>query len=305
MAPRLSGHDARGSVGGAAQAKLSADNADRGGSLARRRIESSCGCARASQRTAEVGCSGLSAPIEASLEKRHRSRRHEGRRQGLASWEHLARSNPEREPAKAKGDLRSPRRRTSDVVVIRDGSALLARDKDGSFRKEAGTRIGSSRRRLLASEANVASRRVRRSGLRWFKPAHVRLRGRRARRGIADRGVRRRRSPRHRQANNLPRIERSRPSRLVGVNRRVSRKSPARVGCSFERREHGCREVERRTRLGGRRRLEVSRHPSAAKYFHFLKIFGSLITLLENRRVYLSKILPTRRRTQNRLRFPR
>jgi len=77
MAPRLGGHDARESVYGAAKAESYADNADRGGSLARRRIESSCGCARASQRTAEVGCSGLLAPIEASLEKRPRSRRHE------------------------------------------------------------------------------------------------------------------------------------------------------------------------------------------------------------------------------------
>jgi hypothetical protein len=42
----------------------------------------------------------------------------------------------------------------------------------------------------------------------------------------------------------------------------------------------------------------------SAKCFHFLKAFGSLITLLENRRVYLSKILPTRRRTQNRSRSP-
>jgi hypothetical protein len=33
----------------------------------------------------------------------------------------------------------------------------------------------------------------------------------------------------------------------------------------------------------------------SAKCFHFLKAFGSLITFLENRRVYLSKILPTRR----------
>jgi hypothetical protein len=48
-------------------------------------------------------------------------RRHECRGQGLASWEHLARSNPERKPAKAKRDLRLPRRRTSDVTVIRDG----------------------------------------------------------------------------------------------------------------------------------------------------------------------------------------
>jgi len=41
-------------------------------------------------------------------------------------------------------------------------------------------------------------------------------------------------------------IERSRPSKLVGVNRRGSRKSPVRAGCSFERRERGYREVERR-----------------------------------------------------------
>lgn len=170
MAPRLGGHDAQESVDDTAQVVASADNADRGGSLARRRIESSCGCARASQRTAEVGCSGLSAPIEASLEKRLRLRRHEGRRQGLASWEHLARSNPERKPAKAKRDLRSPRRRTSDVNVIRDGSALPARDKDGSFRKEAGARIDSSGRRLLVTEANVASRRVRRSGRSGSSP---------------------------------------------------------------------------------------------------------------------------------------
>jgi hypothetical protein len=36
----------------------------------------------------------------------------------------------------------------------------------------------------------------------------------------------------------------------------------------------------------------------SAKCFHFLKAFGSLITLLENRRVYLSKILPTCRRVK-------
>jgi hypothetical protein len=170
MAPLLGGHDAPESVGTTAQAERPDDNADRSGSFARRRIESSCGCARASQRTAEVGCSGLSAPIEASLEKRHRSRRHEGRGQGLASWEHLARSNPERKPAKAKRDLRSPRRRTSDVVVIRDGSALPERDKDGPFRKEAGARIDSSGRRLLVNQTNAASRRVRGSGRSGSSP---------------------------------------------------------------------------------------------------------------------------------------
>lgn len=132
------------------------------------------------------------------------------------------------------------------MIVIRDGSALLARDKDGSFRKEAGARIDSNQRRLLTNKANS---RVTARSWKWskrFKPARVRLRGRGVRRGVADRGVRRRRSSRHPQANNLPMIERSRPSRRVGVNRRVSRKSPAQVGCSVERREHGCREVERR-----------------------------------------------------------
>lgn len=69
MAPLLGGHDAPESLGTKAQARRPDDNADRSGSFARRRIESSCGCARASQRTAEVGCSGLLAPIEASLEK--------------------------------------------------------------------------------------------------------------------------------------------------------------------------------------------------------------------------------------------
>lgn len=49
MAPRSSCHEARGERSGAAQVGLLRANADRGGSLARRRIESSCGCARASK----------------------------------------------------------------------------------------------------------------------------------------------------------------------------------------------------------------------------------------------------------------
>lgn len=107
MAPRSGCHEARGEHGGSAQVGSAWSNADRGGSLARRRIESSCGCARASKNVRQKLDVRVLAPIEAS--RRLAARRQAGRGQGLASWEHLARTKIEREPTMAKRDLRRTR----------------------------------------------------------------------------------------------------------------------------------------------------------------------------------------------------
>src|SRR5688572_16430708 len=108
MAPRSGCHEARDARGGAAQAGSARTNADRGGSLARRRIESSCGCARASKNVRQKLDVRVLAFIEASRESSPRGMP-AGRRQGLASWDHLARTKIEREPTLAKRDLRRTR----------------------------------------------------------------------------------------------------------------------------------------------------------------------------------------------------
>lgn len=59
MAPRSGADHARNDLVGSDELRVAGSNADRGGNLARRRIESSYGCARASIDTAEIGESGF------------------------------------------------------------------------------------------------------------------------------------------------------------------------------------------------------------------------------------------------------
>lgn len=181
MAPRSGCHEARGDRSGSAQVGSMRANADRGGSLARRRIESSDGCARASKHVRQKLDVRVLAPS-----KRHAGGSLQGgpawRGQELAEWEHLTRSKTEREPTKAKRDQRSHRRGVIlEVSEIRDespprGARLLP--------KGSGARIDSDGRRLLANEIGVSVTARRWEWPRWFKPVIVRLRGRRARRGI-------------------------------------------------------------------------------------------------------------------------
>lgn len=73
MAPRSGCHEARGERGGAAKVGSARSNADGGGSLARRRIESSCGCARASKNVRQKLDVRVLALIEALREARRKA----------------------------------------------------------------------------------------------------------------------------------------------------------------------------------------------------------------------------------------
>jgi hypothetical protein len=108
MAPRSGCHEARDERDGAAQVGSTRSNADRGGSLARRKIESSCGCARASKNVRQKLDVRVLAPSKRHAKARRKAAR-VGRGQGLASWECLARTKIEREPRLAKRDLRRTR----------------------------------------------------------------------------------------------------------------------------------------------------------------------------------------------------
>jgi hypothetical protein len=133
------------------------------------------------------------------------------------------------------------------------------RKESGFFPKGSGARIDSDRRRLWAKEIGVASRRAGGGGLGGSSP---RSSGCEA--GGREEGSRRRRQRRRSQTTSSSEyldewIERSRQSKLVCVNRRVSRTNRGRLRQIDRATEHGCREVERR--LGGIRWLEVSAAP--------------------------------------------
>jgi hypothetical protein len=87
MAPRSGADHARDGGFGLAQARSRSTNADRGGSLARRRIRGSkrvCPCVLSLRQKSEIP---VSAP-----RIRSRTYRSRGRGQGLAEWEHLSRT---------------------------------------------------------------------------------------------------------------------------------------------------------------------------------------------------------------------
>jgi hypothetical protein len=201
-------------------------------------------CPCVEERTAEVGCSGL-GPIEAS-----RDGSLQGglawRGQGLAQWEHLARIKTEHEPTTAKRDQRSHRRGVIlEVSEIRDeppprGARLLP--------KGSGARIDSDGRHLLAKEIGVSV-----TARRWKWPWVVQARARSAARPKGakrdhdgevrgedcDDGVER--TPRRNDHAVPPKQARLREQ--AGF----SSEPEATPANQRERREHGCREVERQT----------------------------------------------------------
>lgn len=140
MAPHSGGHDARGSVG---ENGASHDVGRQRGQRRQPRAEEDrellrvCPCVTTYGRSWMFGSLG---PHRSASRKTFAACGDTSRRgQGLASWEHLARSNPERKPAKAKRDLRLPRRRTSNVIVIRDGYGDRS-ERDGSRPLPQGSR---------------------------------------------------------------------------------------------------------------------------------------------------------------------
>jgi hypothetical protein len=116
-------------------------------------------------------------------------------------------------------------------VILRGGrdSRRAASERSGFFPKGSGARIDSDRRRLWAKEVGVASRRAGGSGLGGSSPGSFGCEA-----GEPEEGSRRRRQRRRSQTTSSSEyldewIERSRRSKLVCVNRRVSRTNRGRL----------------------------------------------------------------------------
>lgn len=132
------------------------------------------------------------------------------------------------------------------------------RKERGFFPKGSGARIDSNRRRLWAKEVGVASRRAGGGGLGGSSPGSFGCEAEEH-----EEGSRRRRQRRRSQTTSSSEyldewIERSRRSKLVCVNRRVSRTNRRRlrqIGRATKARVQRGRE---KRRLGGIRWLEVS-----------------------------------------------
>lgn len=125
MVPRSGADHARDGGFGLAQARSGSTNADRGGSLARRRIEGSYGCARASRSLRQKSVVRTSAPTKQALQAW--LFQDEGRTQAGASLRRntsSARSSErEREPAQAKRSLRRNEEAYLFAREVRDGFA--------------------------------------------------------------------------------------------------------------------------------------------------------------------------------------
>lgn len=174
------------------------------------------------KRTAEVGCSGLGP--HRSVTPKLAARQPVRRGQGLASWEHLARTKIEREPV--VGEKRPLAHQRGVTLRGARDSRRAASARSGFFPKGSGARVDSNRRRLWAKEIGVASRRAGGGGLGGSSPRSFGCEAEER-----EEGSRRRRQRRRSQTTSSSEyldewFERSRRSKLVCVNRRSFSSEP-------------------------------------------------------------------------------